>query len=103
MSKDNTIFIGKNKSFKERNRRSGGYLMKRRIKEISISVIRALLMFGLCFMIISPMISRLSMSLMEEIPRSYCCPGILRWITLRQWHGQHPCPHPCSIPYGFLS
>ena len=66
MSKDNTIFIGKNKSFKERNRRSGGYLMKRRIKEISISVIRALLMFGLCFMIISPMISRLSMSLMEE-------------------------------------
>ena len=66
MSKDNTIFIGKNKSFKERNRRSGGYLMKRRIKEVSISVFRALLMFGLCFMIISPMISRLSMSLMEE-------------------------------------
>lgn len=66
MSKDNTIFIGKNSSFRERNRRSGGYLLKRRIKEISISVVRALLMFGLCFMIISPMISRLSMALMEE-------------------------------------
>ena len=66
MSKDNTIFIGKNASFRERNRRSGGYLLKRRVKEISVSVIRALLMFGLCFMIISPMISRISMSFMDE-------------------------------------
>ena len=66
MSKDNTIFIGEHSSFRERNRRSGGYLMKRRIKEISVSVIRGLLMFGLCFMIISPMISRISMSLMDE-------------------------------------
>ena len=66
MSKDNTVFIGENKNFWDRNRRSGGYLLKRRIKEVSISVIRALLMFGLCFMIISPMISRISMSFMEE-------------------------------------
>lgn len=66
MSKDNTIFIGKNKSFRERNRRSGGYLMKRRAKEICVSVIRALLMFGLCFMIIQPMLTRFSMSFMEE-------------------------------------
>ena len=66
MSKDNTVFIGENKNFWDRNRRSGGYLLKRRIKEITISVVRALLMFGLCFMIVSPMISRLSMSLMEE-------------------------------------
>ena len=66
MSKDNTIFIGKNSSFRERNRRSGGYLLKRRTKEIGVSVIRALLMFGLCFMIISPMFSRISMSLMDE-------------------------------------
>lgn len=66
MSKDNTIYIGKNKKFRDRNRRSGGYLLKRRTKEIAVSVFRALLMFGLCFMIIQPMISRLSMSLMEE-------------------------------------
>ena len=66
MSKDNTIFIGKNKSFRERNRRSGGYLLKRRAKEICVSVIRALLMFGLCFMIIQPMLTRFSMSFMEE-------------------------------------
>ncbi len=66
MSKGNTIFIGENKSFWERNRRSGGYLLKRRSKEIAISVIRALLMFGLCFMIIQPMVNRFSMSFMEE-------------------------------------
>ena len=66
MNKGNTIFIGENKSFWERNRRSGGYLMKRRGKEIAISVFRALLMFGLCFMIIQPMLTRLGTSLMME-------------------------------------
>ena len=66
MNKGNTIFIGENKSFWERNRRSGGYLMKRRSKEIAISVFRALLMFGLCFMIIQPMVNRFAMSFMEE-------------------------------------
>ena len=66
MSNDNTVFIGKNKSFWERNRRSEGYLLKRRSGQIALSVIRALLMFGLCFMIIQPMLTRLSMSFMEE-------------------------------------
>ena len=64
MSKGNTVFIGKNKSFRERNRRSNGYLLKRTAGRISISVIRGLLMFGLCFMIIQPLITRLSVSLM---------------------------------------
>ena len=66
MSKDNTIFIGKNKSFWVRNRRSEGYLLKRRTKEITLSIVRALLMFGLCFMIIQPLITRFAMSLMTE-------------------------------------
>ncbi len=66
MSKDNTIFIGKSQDFWTRNRRSDGYLLKRRIKEVVISVVRALLMFGLCFMIIQPMLTRFSMSFMEE-------------------------------------
>ena len=64
MSKGNTVFIGKNKSFRERNRRSNGYLLKRTAGRISISVIRGLLMFGLCFMIIQPLITRFSVSLM---------------------------------------
>ena len=66
MSKDNTVFIGENKSFWVRNRRSEGYLLRRRIKQITVSVIRALLMFGLCFMIIQPMLTRFAMSLMKE-------------------------------------
>ena len=66
MSKGNTIFIGENKSFWERNRRSNGYLLKRRAGQIAISVIRGLLMFGLCFMIIQPLITRFSLSLMGE-------------------------------------
>ena len=66
MSKDNTVFIGESQDFWTRNRRSEGYLLKRRVKEIVISVVRALLMFGLCFMIIQPMLTRFSMSLMAE-------------------------------------
>ena len=66
MNKDNTVYIGKTSSFKERNRRSGGYLLKRRTKQIAISVIRALLLFGFCFMIIQPLITRFAMSLMQE-------------------------------------
>ena len=64
MSKNNTIFIGENKSFWERNRRSNGYLLKRRAGQITISIVRGLLMFGLCFMIIQPLITRFSVSLM---------------------------------------
>ena len=66
MSKNNTVFIGKNKSFWDRNRRSEGYLLQRRAKQIAISVARALLMFGLCFMIIQPMLIRFSAAFMAE-------------------------------------
>ena len=66
MSKNNTVFVGKNKSFWDRNRRSGGYLLRRRSGQIAISVIRGLLMFGLCFMIIQPLLTRFSMGLMQE-------------------------------------
>ncbi|MBQ8311856.1 MAG: carbohydrate ABC transporter permease [Clostridia bacterium] len=66
MSKNNTVFIGKNKSFWDRNRRSEGYLLQRRTKQICISIVRALLMFGLCFMIIQPMLIRFSTAFMEE-------------------------------------
>jgi len=66
MSKNNTVYIGKNKSFWDRNRRSGGYLLKRRAIQVTISVVRALLIFGLCFMIVQPLLTRLSMSIMQE-------------------------------------
>ena len=66
MSKNNTVFIGKNKNFWDRNRRSEGYLLKREIKRKFVSIVRALLLFGLCFMIIQPMLIRFSTGFMEE-------------------------------------
>jgi len=64
--KNNTVYIGANKKFWDRNRRSGGYLLKKRSGEILVSVVRALLLFGLCFMIIQPLLTRFSMGLMQE-------------------------------------
>ena len=66
MSKNNTVFIGKNRSFRERNRCSGGYLLRRESARITGSVVRGLLMFGLCFMIIQPIITRLLTGIMED-------------------------------------
>jgi len=66
MSKNNTVYIGENQNFWDRNRRSGGYLLKKRIGQIAVSVIRGLLLFGLCFMIIQPMLTRFSIGFMEE-------------------------------------
>ena len=48
------------------NKKSGGYLLKAGIKKWTVSIVRGLLIFGLCFMIIQPMLTRFSTSLMEE-------------------------------------
>ncbi len=42
------------------------YIFKMKVKKYAISIIRALLLFGLCFMIIQPMLIRLATSLMVE-------------------------------------
>jgi len=49
-----------------RNRKSGGYLWKNRLRKGTISVVRGLLLFGLCFMIIQPILTRFGISLMSE-------------------------------------
>ncbi len=54
------------KSFWEANRASNGYLLKATISKKAVSLARALLLFGLCFMIIQPLLTRLSTSLMAE-------------------------------------
>jgi len=53
-------------SLRERNARSNGSLMKLKLRKSAISIIRGLLMFGLCFMIIQPLITRFCTSIMEE-------------------------------------
>jgi len=54
------------KSFRERNRMAGGYLLISKAKAWTVSILRALLLFGLCFMIIQPMLMRFGTSLMPE-------------------------------------
>ena len=46
--------------------RNRGYVAKAHAKKAVVSVVRALLLFGLCFMIIQPLLTRFGLSLMEE-------------------------------------
>ena len=64
--KTNTARAAKRRDFWEANRQSGGYLLKARIGKAAVSIGRALLLFGLCFMIIQPMLTRFGTSLMAE-------------------------------------
>ena len=48
------------------NKKSGGYLFKSGVKRWTVSIVRGLLVFGLCFMIIQPMLTRFGTSLMQE-------------------------------------
>ena len=55
-----------NQDFWERNRKSGGYLLKKKIGEKAISVCRFILLFGLCFLILQPLLNKISVSFMPE-------------------------------------
>ena len=52
--------------FFELNRASGGALLRNKLKTWTVSIVRGLLLFGLCFMIIQPLLTRLGTSLMAE-------------------------------------
>ncbi|MDF2484628.1 MAG: hypothetical protein K0R46_796 [Herbinix sp.] len=54
------------KSFRERNRMSNGYLMKQKIGNGIFKCCRAIMLFGLCFLILQPILNKISISLMEE-------------------------------------
>ena len=58
--------VSAKESARMRNKKSGGYVARARAKSLLISVVRGLLLFGLCFMIIQPMLTRFGTSLMEE-------------------------------------
>lgn len=62
----NTETKVKKKSFSERQRKSGGYLLKKKIKKYSYSFIRFLLLFGMCFLILQPILNKISISFMAE-------------------------------------
>ncbi len=56
----------KKNNFWERNEASDGILLKETIKKYSLAVFRAILLFGMCFMIIQPILNKISVSLMTE-------------------------------------
>ena len=57
---------GKWQAFMERNRKSNGYLMRKTLFNIGYKIVRAILLFGLCFLIIQPLLNKISLSFMEQ-------------------------------------
>jgi multiple sugar transport system permease protein len=54
------------KQFLIRNKKSGGYLLRKRISEKTFRILRGVLIFGLCFLILQPLMNKISLSFMEE-------------------------------------
>lgn len=54
------------KEFRERNKKSGGYLLKRIVMKYAVSICRFILLFGMCFLILQPILNKISISFMTE-------------------------------------
>lgn len=52
--------------FRKRNKQSGGYLLKKTIANKTFKILRAILLFGLCFLILQPIFNKISLSFMQE-------------------------------------
>jgi multiple sugar transport system permease protein len=55
------------RNFYTRNRQSGGYLLRSAVSDRVYKIIRAVLLFGLCFLILQPLLNKVSLSFMKEI------------------------------------
>ncbi len=60
------VKVRKYANFRERNAKSNGYLLKKIIMEYGISICRAILLFGMCFLILQPLLNKISISFMTE-------------------------------------
>ena len=60
------VKTGKYTNFWERNRKSEGYLLRRTVMGYGVSICRAILLFGLCFLILQPIFNKISVSFMTE-------------------------------------
>lgn len=63
MTKSN---VKQNAGFWERNRKSGGYLLRRTLLKWGVSICRFVLLFGMCFLILQPIFNKISVSFMED-------------------------------------
>ena len=48
------------KTFIERNKKSNGYLLRKTSFNVFYKIIRFVLLFGLCFMILQPLLNKIS-------------------------------------------
>lgn len=51
-------------NFWERNRKSDGYLLKKTLFSYGVSICRFILLFGMCFLILQPILNKISVSFM---------------------------------------
>ena len=67
MTKKNkqTVAVAK-ENFWKRNEASNGILLKETVKKYGLSFFRAIILFGLCFMIIQPILNKIAVSFMAE-------------------------------------
>ncbi len=54
------------RTFWERNRLTNGYLLRRKVLSVFISIVRGILLFGLVFLILQPVLNKISVSFMTE-------------------------------------
>ena len=66
MTKSNKIKLEKYGTYWERNAASGGYLLRHDVGEVFIKFVRFVLLFGLCFLILQPILNKISVSFMEQ-------------------------------------
>ena len=63
---ENLTFKNKWQKFWIRNKKSEGYLLKKVAMDYSYRLCRILMMFGLCFLILQPILNKISVSFMDE-------------------------------------
>ena len=56
----------KKDTFWDRNKKSGGYLFRKKVVDVTVAICRFILLFGLCFLILQPVLNKISVSFMTE-------------------------------------
>lgn len=60
------VKVKKYSTYWERNEKSGGYLFKKDVFDFVLKICRFVLLFGMCFLILQPILNKISVSFMEE-------------------------------------
>lgn len=63
---DKTVLATGHVGFWERNEASGGILLRETIKKYALSIFRYIILLGLCFIILQPVLTKIAISFMSE-------------------------------------